>query len=141
ETSDSGRCVQYVYGDGAMFNRSSAIETAIYERRILSRGDADVRPKQSLGLVGLAALVTLCLALLMFGVLAVARGEVAPPIPDPPQAYLPGNPLPKGASCDVPGDKQVFCSVEWFSHTISFSFDKETRRIRCTVIPTRDYTL
>ena len=124
-----------------MFTRSSAMETAIYERRIPSREDADVQPNRSLGLVGLAVWVSLCLTFLILSVVAVARRETAPLILDPPQLYLPGNPFPKDASCDVPGDKQVFCSVKWLKQEIDFVFNEETRMIWRTVIPTREYTL
>src|SRR5258708_18187189 len=124
-----------------MLSRSSAVEAALYERHIPSRHCAGTQPKRRPILLRIAVSVSLCLTLVMLSVLAVARTETRPIDVDPPQLYLPGNPLPANVPCIVPSDKHLFCSIDLGKRKIDFVFDEEIRTISRTVIPTREYTL
>ena len=102
---------------------------------------APVQPGRPI-LVSLTLLVFLGLTLLLFGVVTVARAQTIPQIPDIPQVYLPGSPLPKDISCYTPSDEHTpRCSVSVLDQEVHLNLDPETHVIHSTLIPALEHTI
>jgi hypothetical protein len=65
----------------------------------------------------------------------------APHVPDLPQRFLPGNPLPGEAVCMTLSDEVIGrCVVHLVDYDVYFGFDAEMRTIRSSLIPAQKYT-
>jgi len=83
-------------------------------------------------LLELAASLVFGLTVLVAGVVTAARTGATRPLPDLPQRYLPGHPLP----ADVPS-----FILGFEAYQVYFDFDSQTRIITRTVIPATEYTV
>lgn len=127
-----------IEGDGALLSRSAGIAQ---EQVIRSGEAAHVQPRSPL-LVNLTLLVVLVSTALIVGVITVARVQALPQLPDLPQAYLPGNPMPKEVSCYTPASVYTArCSIVVLGNAVYFSLDADLKTITGTQIPARKYAI
>jgi hypothetical protein len=103
-------------------------------RRVLS--------KRRLWPVSFATLVSLILMVVLLSVLALARMETGPQVPNLPPQYLPGSLLPSDVVCFLhSGEVVPRCSAHFLDDDIYFSFDADTHVIIKSAIPARAYTV
>ena len=125
-----------------MFTRSFSIYAEQRQSYFPPNEVVGDQPRRRPILIPFAALVFLALAMLVVGVVAVARTETIPRLLDLPESYLPGNTLPRDVSCYKPGDEHT---PHWFvpllGYEVYFDFDAGTRMINRTVIPEQAHTL
>src|SRR5262245_45853278 len=96
----------------AMFIQSRAAGAGV------RRDPVGAQPKQSPKLFGLVILLTLGLTITVLGVVSAARMQPIPQMPNLPQAYLPGNPMPQEVSCNPESVWIAVCSVQYEDHEI-----------------------
>jgi hypothetical protein len=125
-----------------MFTRSVVVDTELSQGHVPSRENVSVQSQLRLWLVGFAGLLSLCLTLLVLGIMSVARIGTIPQFLDLPDSYLPGNLQPKEVSCyTYISEPFPHCSIQLLDYKVYFTFDAQTRTIMNTVISAHPYTI
>ena len=110
-------------------------------RHASSKEISGAQPRRIPRLVNFILLFSLILAIVILGVMAVARMGALPQILDPPQAYLPGNPSPRELLCHEISYGYPLCSVDHLGQNIYVNYDTDTELITRTIIMAQTYSI
>ena len=99
-------------------------------------------PQLAKGVVIVIAVLTLALASLIYGTVAHSARQRFPPA-DPPQAMLPGNPLPEQAECTWPpyASESMACRLSSNGQMFYFTNDAQRGAIIRTSMEVEDQTI
>ena len=103
-----------------------------------------VQPKFRPLIIRPAALLLLGSIMLVLSVVAVASAGTPTPIPNLPEMYLPGSPIPEDALCYsylTIVDPSVVCYVTFQGKEIFLKFDQNMKTILRVITSTQEYTI
>jgi hypothetical protein len=100
-----------------------------------------VPPKRRRTVLKFTAVVLVGWTIIVLGVVIRGRMGAAPHVPDLPQRFLPGNPLPGEAACTRYSNELILrCVVHLADYDVVFSLDAGMSFIHSTLIPAQKYT-